>query len=115
MQCNILGATVPCLRIFLKHFSSGYLGGVGLDAPDEYYSRSATKNGTKDSFVDAKRSKTSSQGQHITVETSFSIEMRSTTPSSRNGREGPFSDRASEASITPLNPNTSRTKALWRG
>ncbi|KAF2726094.1 hypothetical protein K431DRAFT_289963 [Polychaeton citri CBS 116435] len=39
MHTNLISATIPCLRIFLRNFNSGYLGNAGVDAPNGYKSR----------------------------------------------------------------------------
>ncbi|KAK3675186.1 hypothetical protein LTR78_005120 [Recurvomyces mirabilis] len=92
---NIIAATIPCLRIFLKSFHSGYPGGRALDDSKAYVLRSATGLATKGSGAE--------NDGRLCVNVTTSVELqRFNVRDMQRSKRGPSSDAASDASEMPL-------------
>jgi len=108
MHFNIISATVPCLRVFLKSFYSGYLGSIGLDAADSYHSRSGTRNATRGSIT---------QGTlHVNIKTSIKLQtldrVDKATWGKRHSAGMDDDDAASNGSTNPLYHSTHTANAF---
>ncbi|KAK5116833.1 hypothetical protein LTR85_009093 [Meristemomyces frigidus] len=117
MHYSAIGATVPCLRIFLRSFHSGYLGGLGLDAPDDYYSRSGTNMATKGSRGGGGKDTLNSIRVNVTRSIELTtLDRREVSPSTdkRNSQaELIDNDAASDGSANPLYHSTARAGAYF--
>lgn len=103
MHLNLIGATIPSLRIFLRSFHSGYLGGAGLDAVDDYHARSGgTHNATKGSFAH------DTSALRVNVRTSIELKSmdkkfhQSKLRSRGRDSDDQMNDAASDGSANPL-------------